>query len=86
LHRSVRLRHPCGLEFLRRAGRALPAGRKGAAGYRLLFIAAVVLGCTLRLETVWNVSDILNGLLALPNLVGVLFLRGQVMEEMRRYL
>jgi len=60
-------------------------GEKGANAYRIYFIAAIVLGCTLRLETVWGVSDILNGLMAIPNLIGVLALSGVVIREMRRY-
>ena len=40
--------------------------------YRLLWIAFVFIGATGSLKLVWSVSDTLNGLMALPNLVAVL--------------
>ena len=44
----------------------------------LLYLNAVFLGCLARLETVWEFSDIWNGLLAVPNLIGLILLRKQV--------
>lgn len=46
--------------------------------YPLLFLGAVFLGSVGRLETVWALSDIFNGLMAFPNLTALIFLAGQV--------
>ena len=39
----------------------------------------------MRLDLAWALSDTFNGLMALPNLVGVLALRREVLREWRRY-
>ncbi|HIY52837.1 MAG TPA: alanine:cation symporter family protein [Candidatus Agathobaculum merdavium] len=53
--------------------------------YQVLFVAAACAGCTMRLELAWALSDTFNALMALPNLVGVLALRRDVLAEWRRY-
>ena len=50
-------------------------GSRSAPLYKALFIAAAALGCTMRLDLAWALSDTFNGLMALPNLVGVFALR-----------
>ncbi len=54
--------------------------------YRTLFCASVGIGAVLKLELVWRFSDIMNGLMALPNLVGLLFLAPMVASLTRGYL
>ncbi|MDR1427396.1 MAG: alanine:cation symporter family protein, partial [Bifidobacteriaceae bacterium] len=54
--------------------------------YRIVFTLVVMLGATRELDTIWNVADILNGLMALPNLVGLLILSGMIARETRAYL
>ena len=49
------------------------------------FLLAAAAGCMMRLEPVWALSDTFNGLMALPNLAGVLALRRQVIAEWCRY-
>ncbi|MFA9444193.1 alanine/glycine:cation symporter family protein [Egicoccus sp. AB-alg6-2] len=61
-------------------------GRRAVVPYRVLFIAVIFVGATAELEVVWTFSDILNGLMALPNLVGLLLLSGLVARETRVYL
>lgn len=61
----------------------LRAGRlKGSPGlsrlYQGLYLMAVGAGCILSMGKVWLASDILNGLLALPNLTALFLLAGQV--------
>ena len=57
----------------------VPKSREiGEKIYMLLYLNAVFLGCLARLETVWEFSDIWNGLLAVPNLIGLMLLRKQV--------
>ena len=60
-------------------------GEKSVKPYRFVYLGAAVLGSALRLETVWNAADILNGLMALPNLLGVAALSGQAARELGRY-
>jgi AGCS family alanine or glycine:cation symporter len=53
--------------------------------YRILFIAVVVVGAMMNLELVWNISDLMNGMMALPNLIGLLLLSKVVKNETDRY-
>lgn len=59
------------------AGEVEGAQRKGGR-YRLFYLAAVVTGCLVGMKKVWLLSDILNGLMALPNLAALCLLAGQV--------
>jgi AGCS family alanine or glycine:cation symporter len=53
--------------------------------YRIIFVLAIIPGATMSLETVWNLGDIFNGLMAVPNLIGILFLSGVVVKETKRF-
>lgn len=53
--------------------------------YRIIFIAAVVVGAMMNLEFVWNFSDLMNGMMAIPNLIGLLLLSKVVKAETDRY-
>jgi len=46
--------------------------------YTGLYLAAVFAGCICRLEVVWQISDIWNGLMAFPNLFALMLLGKQV--------
>ncbi|MBS4179215.1 alanine/glycine:cation symporter family protein [Lederbergia citrea] len=54
--------------------------------YRLLFVIAVFVGAVIKLEIVWAFADIMNGLMAIPNLIGLLGLSGVVVLETRKVL
>lgn len=54
--------------------------------YRLIFTLCVIPGAALQLEIVWKISDITNGLMAYPNLIGLLALSGTVVSETRSFL
>ncbi|TWI56167.1 alanine/glycine:cation symporter family protein [Halalkalibacter nanhaiisediminis] len=54
--------------------------------YRILFVIAVVLGAGASLDLVWGIADIMNGLMAIPNLIGLLGLSGVVVAETHRFL
>ena len=58
---------------------------KAVKAYRYLYILAVLIGPFLTLEFVWTFADIFNGLMAFPNLVGLLGLSGVVATETRSY-
>ncbi|WP_116247888.1 sodium:alanine symporter family protein [Nocardiopsis sp. FIRDI 009] len=61
------------------------AGRKLVLPYRLVFIAVIYVGSVAALDSVWLFSDIANGLMALPNLIGLLLLSPVVVAETRRF-
>jgi AGCS family alanine or glycine:cation symporter len=53
--------------------------------YRVLFIAGVMVGAMMQLEFVWNFSDMMNGMMAIPNLIALLLLSNVVSAETTRY-
>jgi AGCS family alanine or glycine:cation symporter len=60
-------------------------GPRTIATYRVLFTATVIIGATTSLEFVWNFSDLMNGMMAIPNLIGLLLLAKIVKSETNRY-
>lgn len=60
-------------------------GVRAILPYRLLFVLAAFLGSVYTLDFVWLLSDVMNGLMALPNLVGLLLLSGVIAAETRSY-
>lgn len=60
-------------------------GRRMIWAYRMLYIGAIFLGSVFELSMVWNLSDLMNALMALPNLVSLLLLSGVVLAETRRW-
>jgi len=61
------------------------AGRRAIAPYRVVFVVVVIVGAMMKLEFVWNFSDLMNGMMAIPNIVGLLLLSKVVKEETERY-
>ncbi|MBY5024749.1 sodium:alanine symporter family protein [Streptococcus suis] len=60
-------------------------GTKSILPYRLAFIAMVALGGFLKLDLIWTIADIVNGLMALPNLIALLALSPVIIKETRQY-
>ena len=56
-------------------------GLKSVIYYRIFFIGIIFIGAVLNLQIVWGFSNIMNGLMAFPNLIGLLFLSGVVARE-----
>lgn len=54
--------------------------------YRWLYVVAVFVGPYLTVEAVWNIADIFNGLMALPNIIALIGLSGVVASETKDYL
>lgn len=54
--------------------------------YRIVFVLFVALGAVLKLEVVWKISDIFNGLMAFPNLIGIFALSSVVISETKVFL
>lgn len=61
-------------------------GKKWSYVYRLLYIVAVYVGSIASLNIVWNIADCMNALMAIPNLLSLLFLNGILVHETRKYL
>lgn len=61
-------------------------GKKLSYVYRLLYIVAVYVGSIASLNIVWNIADCMNALMAIPNLLSLLFLNGILVHETRKYL
>lgn len=61
-------------------------GRRLVFPYRIVFVIVVFIGATSELEPIWTFSDVMNGLMALPNLVGLILLAPLVSRETREYL
>lgn len=61
-------------------------GRRAVMPFRIFFSLIVFVGATTQLEIIWSFSDIMNGLMALPNLIGLLILSGMVARETKAYL
>ena len=60
-------------------------GVKTVKPYRLLFVVVIAVSAVASLDVVWLVSDVMNGLMAFPNLIGLLLLSGLVYRETRDY-
>lgn len=53
--------------------------------YRIVFVIFVAVGTMLKLETVWTLADIMNGLMAFPNLVGLIGLSSIIVAETNKH-
>lgn len=61
------------------------AGVKGIKLYRVIFIILVGCGAFIHLDTIWILADIVNGLMAFPNLIALVGLRKVIIEETKSY-
>ena len=61
-------------------------GTKGVMPYRLIFIVLVASGAFLKLDAIWTLADIVNGLMAIPNLIALCALSGVIVSETKRYM
>jgi len=62
------------------------AGKRSIKPYRIVFIILCFVGCVMSLNVVWNIADIMNALMALPNLISLLLLSGIIARETKHYL
>jgi AGCS family alanine or glycine:cation symporter len=61
-------------------------GTKSTIIYKVVFVLFIVCGATMSLDLAWDISDTFNGLMALPNLIGVLTLSGTVIKITKNYV
>ncbi|MDG3088171.1 sodium:alanine symporter family protein [Vibrio hannami] len=60
-------------------------GTKAVLPYKVIFLALVASGAFLHLDMIWIIADIVNGLMAIPNLIGLIALRHIVIEETKLF-
>lgn len=61
-------------------------GMHGSLPYRMLFTCVVFIGAISEIQVAWVLADVANGLMAIPNLIGLLLLSGFVAKETKDYL
>ena len=61
------------------------AGTKAIIPYRIVFILLIASAAFLKLEVIWTLADIVNGLMAIPNLIALIGLSGVVVAETKRF-
>lgn len=62
------------------------AGKKVLIGYRILYVAVAAIAPVVALDVVWALADILNALMAVPNLIAVLLLSNVIASETKKYI
>ena len=60
-------------------------GEKVIIVYKILWVIGVFTGSLIELNTVWNIADLFNGLMAIPNILAVLLLSGVIAAETKKY-
>ncbi|WZL74975.1 sodium:alanine symporter family protein [Clostridiaceae bacterium 35-E11] len=60
-------------------------GVKGIKPFRYIYILLVAVGAFLKLDLIWILADIVNGLMAIPNLIGLIGLSGVIVAETKAY-
>ena len=61
-------------------------GKRMLTGYRVLYIVVAAIAPIVTLDTVWLMADTLNALMAIPNLIAVLALSGQMAKDTKKYI
>ena len=61
-------------------------GTKSTIVYKVAFVLMIFIGCTMNLGLAWDMSDTFNGLMAIPNLIGVIALSPVVMKITKNYV
>ena len=59
------------------------SGKRFITTYRVIYVVAIFLGAIVQLTVIWNLADLLNGLMAVPNLLSLLALSGVIVAETR---
>ena len=60
-------------------------GAKSVKPYRIIFCIFVGIGAVAKLDLVWGIADVFNGLMAIPNLIGLLFLSKVIASQTQQY-
>lgn len=63
----------------------LVPNQKAVFFYRVAFVLFIFVGATVKLDVIWAFADVMNGLMAIPNLIGLLGLSGVIVYETKRF-
>ncbi len=61
-------------------------GRRWIRAFRIIWIVVIYFGATMNLKLVWNMADVMNAFMAVPNLISLVVLSGVAAVETKRYL
>jgi AGCS family alanine or glycine:cation symporter len=61
-------------------------GKKAVPPYKAVYVASAFFGGVMPLGAVWDIADVLNALMAIPNLISLLLLSGVIVSETKKYL
>ena len=62
------------------------AGKKARMLYRIFYIAVAVIAPVISLNLIWTITDTLNALMAIPNLIAILALSNVIVTETKKYI
>lgn len=62
------------------------SGKRWTIAYRIVYIVCVFIGSVIQLAVVWNLADLTNALMAIPNLISLICLSGIIAKETQKYL
>ena len=60
-------------------------GEKAIMVYKILWVIGVFVGSVVELNMIWNIADLMNGLMAIPNIIAVLLLSKVIVSETKKY-
>ena len=60
-------------------------GSKALRPYQILVVLCILLGSALKIDLVWEMTDFFNGIMVIPNLIGLLLLSGKVVQLLKEY-
>ncbi|GAL03397.1 sodium/glycine symporter GlyP [Photobacterium aphoticum] len=60
-------------------------GVKAILPYKIFFLVLIAAGAFMKLDMIWLIADIVNGLMAIPNLIGLILLREVIITETRQF-
>ena len=83
---SLCLQHHLGWTYYSQKAVEYLGGKKIMFAYRLMWILMIYVGSVINLTLVWNFADVVNALMAIPNLISLVLLSGVVVSETRKYL
>ncbi|MDR1545388.1 MAG: sodium:alanine symporter family protein [Deltaproteobacteria bacterium] len=63
----------------------LTESKRASLIYRLIFSIFIFIGATVKLSLVWDISDAFNGAMAIPNLIGLVFLSGVIVSQTKEF-
>lgn len=69
--------------FYGKSGAIYVFGDRSGVYYNIIYAVAVFIGCITKLEFVWSISDVFNGLLAIPNIYAVLKMSGEAVSLLK---